>query len=124
MQLCKGERYFLKKKKKSARFVKKVLTSSPLLLKILVESMHRWAPQYIESVAQFGKWLGTAEVADLGQMANKFPPQFKSHDRFGNRVNLGIFHPAAREKYWGFLLARNHNFSSLASSIDWKTDVI
>jgi len=42
----------------------------------------------------FGAAAGTAESLELGHLANKFPPEFDSHDRFGHRVDLVRFHPA------------------------------
>jgi len=33
-------------------------------------------------------------MLELGHLANKFPPEFDSHDRFGHRVDLVRFHPA------------------------------
>jgi putative acyl-CoA dehydrogenase len=47
-----------------------------------------------ERVAQFGEILGRAETLELGNLANKNPPQLKTHDRFGNRLDLVEFHPA------------------------------
>ena len=45
-------------------------------------------------LAAFGAASGTAEMLELGHLANKFPPEFDSHDRFGHRVDLVRFHPA------------------------------
>ncbi len=42
----------------------------------------------------FGKLLGKAETLELGNLANKNPPQLKTHDRFGNRLDAVEFHPA------------------------------
>lgn len=42
----------------------------------------------------FGQAAGTADSLELGHLANKFPPEFDSHDRFGHRVDLVRFHPA------------------------------
>ena len=45
-------------------------------------------------LAAFGAASGTAEMLELGHLANKYPPEFDSHDRFGHRVDLVRFHPA------------------------------
>jgi putative acyl-CoA dehydrogenase len=43
---------------------------------------------------EFGRRVGTAEYLELGQLANRYPPEFEPHDRFGHRVDLVRFHPA------------------------------
>ena len=43
---------------------------------------------------KFGEVLGKAETLELGNLANKNPPVLKTHDRFGNRLDLVEFHPA------------------------------
>ncbi|MEO8753656.1 MAG: isovaleryl-CoA dehydrogenase [Casimicrobiaceae bacterium] len=50
-----------------------------------------WAEASLQS---FGARLGTAEFLELGALANKFQPEFDTHDRFGHRVDLVRFHPA------------------------------
>ncbi len=47
-----------------------------------------------ESLAAFGRMIGTAEYLDLGVVANRVAPELDTHDRFGNRVDLVRFHPA------------------------------
>ena len=47
-----------------------------------------------ENAAHFGEILGKAETLELGNLANKNPPVLKTHDRFGNRLDLVEFHPA------------------------------
>jgi len=47
-----------------------------------------------ESLAGFGRMIGTAEYIELGALANRHPPELDTHDRFGNRVDLVRFHPA------------------------------
>ena len=49
-----------------------------------------------EKAASFGELLGRAETLELGNLANKNPPVLKTHDRFGNRLDLVEFHPAYR----------------------------
>ncbi len=47
-----------------------------------------------ERAVEFGKLCGSAEVLELGAEANRFPPELKSHDRYGNRVDEVEFHPS------------------------------
>jgi putative acyl-CoA dehydrogenase len=42
----------------------------------------------------FGQLTGSAEVIKWGFQANKNKPEFRSHDRFGRRVDEIEFHPA------------------------------
>jgi putative acyl-CoA dehydrogenase len=61
----------------------------------LVEGVARegagWAQ---ESLTAFGQLTGSAEYIELGALANRNPPEFDTHDRFGNRVDLVRFHPS------------------------------
>jgi putative acyl-CoA dehydrogenase len=50
-----------------------------------------------ENAAEFGELLGRAETLELGNLANKNAPVLKTHDRFGNRLDLVEFHPAYHE---------------------------
>ncbi|MDX1649732.1 MAG: isovaleryl-CoA dehydrogenase [Myxococcota bacterium] len=45
-------------------------------------------------VADFGAWLGRPEARELGVQANRFPPELRTHDRFGHRIDEVAFHPA------------------------------
>lgn len=45
----------------------------------------------------FGRLMGLAETLALGDTANKNTPVLKTHDRFGNRLDLVEFHPAYHE---------------------------
>ena len=55
----------------------------------------------LERLRDFGAWLGTPEAIDLGVQANRHPPQLRSHDRFGRRIDEVEFHPA-----WHALMRR------------------
>lgn len=63
--------------------------------KALVSALGRegasWA---VDDVNQFGALVGRAEYLELGALANRYQPEFDTHDRFGNRVDLVRFHPA------------------------------
>jgi putative acyl-CoA dehydrogenase len=47
-----------------------------------------------ERLATFGELCGSAEVADWAMQANRNPPQLKSFDRYGERIDEVEFHPA------------------------------
>jgi putative acyl-CoA dehydrogenase len=61
----------------------------------LVEAVHRegaaWAH---EDLSAFGGLTGSADYLELGALANRFPPELDTHDRFGRRVDLVRYHPA------------------------------
>jgi putative acyl-CoA dehydrogenase len=44
-----------------------------------------------------GKTVGSAHVQSLARQANRFPPELRTHDRFGNRIDEIDFHPAWHE---------------------------
>ena len=48
----------------------------------------------IDRLAAFGKAWGTAEMAELGRLANENPPKLKTFDTRGNRADIVEFHPA------------------------------
>ncbi|WP_019140529.1 acyl-CoA dehydrogenase family protein, partial [Noviherbaspirillum massiliense] len=53
-----------------------------------------------ESLTRFGAELGSREVLQLGELANRHLPELNTHDRFGNRIDSVEFHPS-----WHQLLA-------------------
>jgi putative acyl-CoA dehydrogenase len=42
----------------------------------------------------FGALAGRADTFALGRQANRFPPELRTHDRFGHRIDEVEFHPA------------------------------
>ena len=54
-----------------------------------------------ERLSRFGAWLGQPSTIRLGEQSNRHPPQLRSHDRFGHRIDEVDFHPA-----WHELLGR------------------
>ena len=61
----------------------------------LQEAVRRYDCQWIEPEAQaFGELLGRSETLQLGIQANRFPPELRTHDRFGNRIDEVSYHPA------------------------------
>lgn len=53
-----------------------------------------WALPWLGEV---GRELGLASQADLGRLANQYPPLFKPFDARGNRIDQVEFHPAWHE---------------------------
>jgi putative acyl-CoA dehydrogenase len=47
-----------------------------------------------DDLTAFGQLTGSADYLALGALANRYPPELETHDRFGNRVDLVTFHPA------------------------------
>ncbi|MDT8992249.1 acyl-CoA dehydrogenase family protein [Curvibacter sp. APW13] len=47
-----------------------------------------------DELVRFGELTGSAAYLEQGTLANKHLPEFDTHDRFGNRVDLVKFHPA------------------------------
>ena len=64
----------------------------------LAEALHRegagWAE---ERVRDMGAFAGSARAAELAEQANRFPPELRAYDRFGNRIDEVAFHPAYHE---------------------------
>ena len=50
-----------------------------------------------DDLSRFGAKAGTADYLELGALANRHPPEFDTHDRYGRRVDLVRFHPAYHE---------------------------
>ena len=59
----------------------------------LKEAVQREGAAWADAqIATHGARTGSAEVLQWGEQANEFKPQFHSHDRFGNRVDLVKYH--------------------------------
>ncbi|KXS50685.1 MAG: acyl-CoA dehydrogenase (flavoprotein), adaptive response (transcription activated by Ada), partial [Marinobacter sp. T13-3] len=50
-----------------------------------------------DDLNQFGTWAGKAETIELGFQANANKPTFRTHDRYGHRIDEVSFHPAYHE---------------------------
>ncbi|MBQ0753495.1 MAG: acyl-CoA dehydrogenase family protein [Gammaproteobacteria bacterium] len=48
----------------------------------------------LDAISRYGEQTGSAQVIEYGFLANEYKPQFHSHDRYGNRVDLVKFHPS------------------------------
>ncbi len=61
----------------------------------LREAVQREGGQWAAGeLSAFGQMTGSADYLELGNLANKFQPEFDTHDRFGNRIDLVKFHPS------------------------------
>lgn len=61
----------------------------------LREAVQREGGQWAgHELTEFGQLTGSADYLELGQLANKFQPEYDTHDRFGHRIDLVKFHPA------------------------------
>ena len=64
----------------------------------LVEAVSREGGDFgIDTIRAVGDLAGRAETIELGRLANENPPQLRTHDRFGNRIDEVEFHPAWHE---------------------------
>ena len=53
-----------------------------------------WA---IDRISEVGEIAGRGDVIELGRLANENPPKLRTHDRYGNRVDIPEFHPSWHE---------------------------
>lgn len=64
----------------------------------LVEGVERggadWARERLQT---FGGELGSARGIDLGYQANRHPPELRTFDRYGQRIDEVVYHPAYHE---------------------------
>jgi putative acyl-CoA dehydrogenase len=52
------------------------------------------AARAANALGAFGSRAGSAEYLEQGVLANRYPPELDTHDRYGRRVDLVRFHPA------------------------------
>jgi putative acyl-CoA dehydrogenase len=53
-----------------------------------------WATDHLQDV---GRAVGSGQVRQLARQANRYPPELRTHDRFGHRIDAVEFHPAWHE---------------------------
>ena len=70
-----------------------------------------------DTLVAFGERAGSAETYQLGFDANTFNPKLRTHDRFGNRVDVVEFHPA-----WHALL--EHAVDNGLHSLPWEEEAV
>jgi putative acyl-CoA dehydrogenase len=79
---------------------------------VLAEAVERegagWASGPIRAL---GMEVGSERIQELARLANKFTPELKTHDRFGNRIDLVEFHPAYHELMGVAFGAAVHSFA-------------
>ncbi|HEX3041946.1 MAG TPA: acyl-CoA dehydrogenase family protein [Solirubrobacterales bacterium] len=64
----------------------------------LVEAVAREGADWArERIAAVGEYAGSGAAQELGRLANENGPKLRTHDRFGNRVDVPEFHPAWHE---------------------------
>jgi putative acyl-CoA dehydrogenase len=47
-----------------------------------------------ENLRRYGGELGSADVLHLAELANRYPPELHTHDRYGHRIDAVEFHPS------------------------------
>src|SRR4051794_1054955 len=67
------------------------VADDPALLAGLAAFGAGWA---VDEVRSFGRELGRDEVLELARQANRFPPELKLFDRYGQRIDEVEFPPA------------------------------
>jgi putative acyl-CoA dehydrogenase len=76
----------------------------------LKEAVHREGGGWIDSEARkLGGVLGQPETINLGVLANRFAPELRTHDRFGNRIDEVVYHPAYHDLMRIGIEARTHS---------------
>jgi putative acyl-CoA dehydrogenase len=68
-----------------------LFTADAVLREAVLREGAGWAEQDLRT---FGAQAGSAASLELGDLANRHPPEFDTHDRFGHRVDLVRYHPA------------------------------
>jgi putative acyl-CoA dehydrogenase len=64
-----------------------------------------------ETIRRAGVHVGSEKVQYLARQANRHLPELKTHDRFGNRVDLVEFHPAYHVLMGLILGTETHSFA-------------
>jgi len=68
---------------------------------VLGEAARREGAEWdLERITAVGEYAGSEAAQELGRLANENGPKLRTHDRFGNRVDIPEFHPA-----WDELMA-------------------
>jgi putative acyl-CoA dehydrogenase len=68
-----------------------LFSSDRALVEALVREGAGWATP---EVSNFGERMGSEAIVRCGVEANRFPPSFHSHDRYGRRIDEVEFHPS------------------------------
>jgi putative acyl-CoA dehydrogenase len=66
--------------------------------RILLEAVKREGGGWIaERADRMGELIGSERMQALAMQANRYAPELKTHDRFGNRIDAVEYHPAYHE---------------------------
>ena len=66
--------------------------------RILREAVEREAGGWVSARAsEMGRIVGSERMQTLAAQANRFTPELRTHDRFGNRIDAVEYHPAYHE---------------------------
>jgi putative acyl-CoA dehydrogenase len=68
--------------------------ADPVLRAAIAAFDASWAA---ERLHEAGRSVGSAHVQELARLANRYTPELRTHDRFGNRIDQIAFHPAWHE---------------------------
>lgn len=82
--------------------------SDPILRDALRRDGADWAE---DRVRAFGQALGSERVRELAESANRFPPELRTFDRYGHRIDEVAYHPAYHEL---MTLAKAHEVHAVA----------
>ena len=80
----------------------------PILRQALEREGAGWAA---DKVRAFGAVLGSERVTELAEAAERYPPELRTFDRFGRRLDEVVYHPAYHEL---MSLAKAHEVHSIA----------
>jgi putative acyl-CoA dehydrogenase len=76
----------------------------------LKEAVSREGGGWIDADARkLGELLGKPETINLGVLANRFPPELRTHDRFGYRIDEVTYHPAYHDLMRIGIAAQSHS---------------
>jgi putative acyl-CoA dehydrogenase len=76
----------------------------------LKEAVSREGGGWIDAEARkLGELLGKPETINLGVLANRFPPELRTHDRFGYRIDEVTYHPAYHDLMRIGIAAQTHS---------------
>ncbi len=64
---------------------------------VLRAGIAREAPWAADRCSALGAVAGEEQVQELARLANRYTPELKTHDRFGNRIDWVDFHPSWHE---------------------------
>ena len=82
----------------------------------LQEAIHQYQGQiHIPALTRFGQTAGSQSFVEYGFQANRYPPELKAFDRYGQRIDQVDFHPAYHQ-------LMRFGLESGCSSIAWQKE--